>query len=62
MNLVDIEVIEILGPPVQGFYKDIIWWNVPVKVDSWGHVYNTTVTCKTEAEALAVQVGYCYQG
>lgn len=60
MNLVDIKVIEIIGEPKQS--KDKRYWTLAVKVDSWGHKYETAIVKQTKEEIESISVGYTYQG
>lgn len=62
MNLVTITVVEVLGEPIKTFLVDRYYWHVPVKVDSWGSVWNTNLTCYSEEDAKAVKVGYSWEG
>ncbi|MDR6218266.1 hypothetical protein [Deinococcus soli (ex Cha et al. 2016)] len=60
MNLVETVVIRLLSDPQRGEADGVEWWTVRAQVNSYGHVFETDVTCATEAEARAVQPGYTY--
>ena len=56
MNLIEHYVTEVLSKPE---FKYGAWW-VEVMANSYGHVYKSSVYCRTEQQALAVGVGYKY--
>jgi len=64
MNLVDTTVLAVLGPPqfgeATGEHGTVSWWSVPVRANCYGQVYDTTITCRTEAEALAIKAGHVW--
>ena len=57
MNLIDAEVVEVLGEPVEKFGK----WFVPVRVTSYGRESNTEQMCNSKKESDLVDVGFKMQ-
>lgn len=57
MNLIEHEVLEILGKPVESHG----YWIVPVRTNSWGWIGDTFVYFKSKEEADNLQEGYIYE-
>ncbi len=57
MNLIDAEVVEVLGEPVEKFGK----WFVPVRVTAYGRESETEQICNCKEEAKLVSVGFKMQ-
>jgi hypothetical protein len=56
MNLCDVTVEKVLGPPEETEYG----WKVRVAVNSWGHQYTSEVHAATKEDLADVKEGYTY--
>jgi len=56
MNLCDVVVQYLIGEPTETPYG----WKVAVKVNSWGHEYESEIHAKTKEELVDVKPGYKY--
>lgn len=58
MNLIDAEVLEVLGEPHEKYGK---WWVKVRTIDMGGRPQEESIMCQTKEQALAIGEGHVFQ-